>query len=178
MDDRQRLLQRARDGALGPAENAALRAMLAADPTLAAAEERLATLDSLLRQEAAPRRQRSTDAVMAHIIDHLPARVPTAEMQLRLGDVIMGGLLVSLVAVTYSIIGTMFNHSAMLVALAVVSLVAGCGLLAFAGALRGDLPLLGALLRRRVAVGSGEVLVYRAVGCAIAVGGVWLSWLS
>ena len=178
MDERQRLLQRARDGVLGQAENAALQAMLSADSALAGHEGALTELDILLRREAAPRRQRPAEAHIAAVMQGISAHAPATSWHLRVGDVVMAATLISLIVVTYGIMGTMLNRSAMLVALAGVSLVAGCGLMAFAGALRGDLPLLGALLRQRMHLGNGEVLVYRAVGCAIAIGGVWLSWLG
>jgi anti-sigma factor RsiW len=176
MPDNDILLQRAVDGQLGPAENAAVRCMIAGDPQIAAREQALTGLDQLLRQAAAPRRQLADhQRLRERIMARLPANRPIEQVQLRIGDVVLGTAVIGLLVMTYGTLGLVLDRSLLLVLLAGISLVAGCGLLAFAGALRGDLPMLGMLLRRRIAVGPGEVLVYRAIGLTIAVGGIWLT---
>lgn len=174
------LLQRALDGRLGPAENAAMRCMAEANPHVAAQAQALSGLDQLLRLDAIERRtvaDQVTDqsSLRAQIMDRLPATAPAEHLSLRIGDIVLSAAIIGLIVMTYGTLGLVFDRSLLLVLLACISLVAGCGLLAFAGALRGDLPFLGMLLRHRVVVGSGDVLVYRAMGFAIAVGGVWLT---
>jgi anti-sigma factor RsiW len=177
MGPTDRLLQRALDGQLGPAENAGLRSMLAADPAAATAERTLADLDRLLRSEAAPRRQAEQQtALRARIMEGLPAVAPAQQVSLRLGDVVISCALVGMIVTTYGVMDLVLDRSLLLAVLAAISLLAGCGLLACAGALLGDLRLLGRLLHRRVVVGPGEVLACRAVGFALAVGGIWLTW--
>jgi len=174
------LLQRALDGRLGPAENAAVRCMVEANPQVAAQEKALTGLDQLLRQDATVRRQvadqvADQSSLRAQIMARLPATASAEQVSLRIGDIVLGAAIIGLIVMTYGTLGLVFDRSLLLVLLACISLVAGCGLIAFAGALRGDLPFLGMLLRRRVAVGPGDVLVYRAIGFAVAVGGVWLT---
>jgi anti-sigma factor RsiW len=175
MDRHDLLLQRYRDGRLGRDEAAALERMVAADPGLAARAQGLSELDGGLRQLAA--RQGDDHHLLAErITAALPPGRPRAEARISLRDLVFACMTAGVVAMTYVVIATITNQVQLLVALALVSLVAGCVVMLLAGSLRrAEADVLGRLLGKRISVGPGDVLIYRAVGLSLAVGGVWLA---
>lgn len=175
MDPREQLLQRYRDGRLDRDQAAALERMVSSDPALARQAAGLADLDQGLRRLAAARPD-DHHLLADRIVAALPPTLPKAEARLSLRDLLVAGTAGGVVAMTYAVIATITDRLQLLVALALVSLVAGCAIMLLAGSLRrAETGLVGRLLGRRVSVGPGDVLVYRTVGFALAVGGVWLA---
>lgn len=174
MDRDQRLLQRHLDGRLGRDEAAGLRHMLVARPDLASQAAALDCLDIALRAQATT--QQPPAGLAARIATALPARPARAPFRLRLRDLIYANMAVGVVALTYAVLATITAQVQLLMALALVGLVGGTTVLILAGSLRrAEADALGRLLGRRIAIGRGDVLVYRTVGVALAVGGVWLA---
>jgi hypothetical protein len=175
MDSRHLLLQRYRDGRLDRDHAAAVEAMVAGSADLGRQAGALGALDRDLRSLAA-RRPEDHHLLADRIVAALPPTLPRAETRICLRDLVVATCAGGMVAMTYAVITIITDRVQLLVALALVSLVAGCAIMLLAGSLRrAESGLLGRLLGRRISVGPGDVLVYRTVGFALAVGGVWLA---
>ncbi len=181
MHDHHRLLQRDLDGVLGPAESAAVRHLLADRPELAAQAARLHQLDVGLRVVAQPLRMRaeSDAAVHERICASLPSALPVRQLQVRIIDIVFASAVIGMFFVTYGVVGTavhtIFQQAVVLTWLIGLSLIAGLALLLAPGLLRSlESGALGRLIGRPIAIGPADVLIYRAAGLSLVVGGLWL----
>jgi hypothetical protein len=176
MRQHDRWLQRLVDGELSRQEAAGLARLQQERPELADQERRLRDLAVLMRLESA-RAPHAHEELRSAILLRLPARPPRAEARVRPLDLAYAGLVIGLIAATFAVVKVVADQAMLLAILAVISLMAGTGLLLMAGWLRQtEAGMLSKLLRRPVAIGPGDVLVYRAVGLALAVGGLWLAY--
>lgn len=168
----ERLLQRLIDGELSRHEAAGLAQLMQGRPELAEQERKLRDLAVLMSLDA---RHEDGEALRSAILLRLPARPPRAEARVRPLDVLYAGLVIALISTTFAVLKVMTDQAMLLAVLAIISLVAGLALLLMAGWLRQtEAGMLSRLLRRPIAIGPGDVLVYRAVGLALALGGFWL----
>ncbi len=88
-------------------------------------------------------------------------------------------LLVVLVGFGFGLVGNLSSNPLLHFVVAVGSLIAGIALFALAGLIRRmEAGLLGHFLHRPIVVGPADLLVYRAIGIGLVIGGVWLSRLA
>ncbi len=176
MDSRERIVQRSVDGELGAAENAALQHLLASDQDARDTAQRMEGLDRLLRADAArlTRDEAADDMRVARICAKLPAGAPQRQQQLRLLDLIFAGIALTAVTLFYGLVGTM-RDLLPLTSLAVISLIAGVLLISLASPLRRvETSFFSNLMKKRLNIGDGDLLVYRVTGIAIVIGAIWL----
>ena len=181
MHDRDRLLQRELDGALGPAEASAVRRLTQDEPALARTAKDLHALDADLQALAAPLRMAGTDALQGRVLAGLPSAPPARQVRVRPADVMFTVIIAVLVVTTYGILGTavssLIQEAVVLTWLMGLSLAAGLALLVAPGFLRAmESGLMGRLLGRPVAIGPADALIYRGAGAALVVGALWLGF--
>jgi len=185
MNDHDRLLQRLHDGELSQAEAAGLQHLLAGRPELQATSTRLDALDALLKDHAAVSRvsARVSDAAVleARIRERLPSTPPKREVQISAAHIVTAIVLVSFVGLAVMVANQLSEVMRDLVpvwTLAIISAACGLSLLIAARPLlRLEAGMLNRLLRRRLSVGDGEVLVCRVLGVALIVGGAHIAGL-
>ncbi|MBA3699514.1 MAG: hypothetical protein H0W78_11760 [Planctomycetes bacterium] len=186
MHDHDRLLQRLHDGELSHAEAAGLEHLLAGRPDLQAASSRFDALDGLLKDHAAAisrvsSRVSDVSALEARIRQHLPATPPKRQVQISAAHLVTAVVLVSFVALAVMVANQLSEVMRDVVpvwSLAVISAACGLSLLIAARPLlRLEMGMLNRLLRRRLSVGDGEVLVCRVLGVALIVGGAHIAGL-
>jgi anti-sigma factor RsiW len=176
MHDRDRTLQRSIDGELGAAENAAVQHLLAADSAARDHARSLERLDRLLRTRATAlaRGHEAHDQVVSGIVRRMPSGAPERQKQLRLLDLVFAGGALTAVVLFYGLVGSL-RDLLPLTAMAVASFIAGLVLIVMARPLRKvETGFITRVLRKRVNLGSGDLLVYRVTGIAIVIGGIWL----
>ena len=181
MHDHDRLLQRLHDGELSQAEAAGLQHLLAGRPELQATSTRLDALDALLKDHAVVARVSDASALEARIRERLPATPPKREVQISAAHIVTAIVLVSFVGLAVMVANQLSEVMRDLVpvwTLAVISAACGLSLLVAARPLlRLEAGMLNRLLRRRLSVGDGEVLVCRVLGVALIVGGAHIAGL-
>jgi hypothetical protein len=181
MHDHDRLLQRLHDGELSQAEAAGVQHLLAGRPDLRLASARLDALDGLLKDHAVIARVSDASVLEARIRAALPSTPPKREVQISAAHLVTAVVLVSFVALAAMVADQLTEVMRDVVpvwSLAVIS--AACGLALLIAArplLRLETGMLNRLLRRRLAVGDGEVLVCRVLGVALIVGGAHIAGL-
>ena len=186
MRSEDRLQQRALDGVLPRDESAALAALMSERPTLAQQSSALLALDTDLRalssSTLASARQANHDvALRAAIMEGVANRIPATQVRVRPLDLIYAASAAVLALATYGVAGatvrTLFEQAVVMTWAMGISLTLGMLLLLIPGVLRrAESGLLGSILRRPVAIGPADVLIYRAVGMALVVGGIWLTY--
>lgn len=181
MHDHDRLLQRLHDGELSQAEAAGLQHLLAGRPELQAVSTRLDALDVLLKDHAVVSRVSDASELEARIRERLPATPPKREVQISAAHIVTAIVLVSFVGLAVMVANQLSEVMRDLVpvwTLAVISAACGLSLLIAARPLlRLEAGMLNRLLRRRLSVGDGEVLVCRVLGVALIVGGAHIAGL-
>lgn len=185
MNDHDRLLQRLHDGELSQAEAAGLQHLVAGRPELQAASTRLDALDGLLKHHAAEYRAcaSTTDASLlaSRILERLPSTPPKREVQISAAHIVTAAVLVSFVGLAVMVADQLTQVMRDVVpvwSLAIISAACGLSLLIAARPLlRLEAGMLNRLLRRRISVGDGEVLVCRVLGVALIVGGAHIAGL-
>lgn len=181
MHDHDRLLQRLHDGELSQAEAAGLQHLLAGRPDLQASSLRLDALDGLMKDHAAEARSADVSALEARIRAALPLTPPKREVQISAAHLVTAAVLVSFVALAAMVadqLSEVMRDVVPVWSLAVVSAACGLSLLIAARPLlRLESSMLARVLRRRMAVGDGEVLVCRVLGVALIVGGAHIAGL-
>jgi anti-sigma factor RsiW len=181
MHDHDRLLQRLHDGELSRAEAAGLQHLLAGRPDLQAASSRFDALDGLLKDHAAVSRVSDVSALEARIRQALPTTPPKREVQISAAHLVTAVVLVSFVALAVMVANQLSEVMRDVVpvwSLAVISAACGLSLLIAARPLlRLEMGMINRLLRRRLSVGDGEVLVCRVLGVALIVGGAHIAGL-
>ncbi len=183
MHDHDRLLQRLHDGELSQAEAAGLQHLLAGRPDLQAASTRLDALDGLLKDHAHAVAARTSDvsALEARIRERLPSKPPKREVQISAAHLVTAVVLVSFVGLAVMVadqLSEVMRDVVPVWSLAIISAACGLSLLIAARPLlRLEAGMLNRLLRRRLSVGDGEVLVCRVLGVALIVGGAHIAGL-
>ena len=186
MHSEDRLQQRELDGVLPRDQVAALAALTSERPSLAQQSFAMHTLDADLRTLAAvvstPSRRAEHDvALRGLIMERVANRTPATHLRVRPLDVIYAVSAAVLALVTYGFAGaavrTLFEQAVVMTWAIGISLTLGMLLLIVPAFLRrAESGMLGSILRRPVAIGPADVLVYRAVGVALVVGGIWLTY--
>lgn len=181
MHDHERLLQRLHDGELSQAEAAGIQHILAGRPDLQAASSRLDMLDGLLKDHAVAARTSDVSALEARIRERLPSTPPKREVQISAAHIVTAAVLVSFVGLAVMVadqLSEVMRDVVPVWSLAVISAACGLSLLIAARPLlRLEAGMLNRLLRRRLSVGDGEVLVCRVLGVALIVGGAHIAGL-
>ncbi len=179
MHDHERLLQRLHDGELSRAEAAGVQHLLGARADLQSSSTRLDALDALLKDHAVASRVSDVSALEARIRQSLPATPPKREVQISAAHLVTAVVLVSFVALAVMIANQLSEVMRDVVpvwSLAVISAACGLSLLIAARPLLHlEAGMLNRLLRRRLSVGDGEVLVCRVLGVALIVGGAHIA---
>jgi hypothetical protein len=188
------LLQHLIDGEANGAEAAAAEHLLASDPALADRYKFLSDIDLLAKHRAcAVTSDHTANAVLsAQLMDRLPAALPHRRVHVEIGSAVAALLISSVCTAGFFVAGTM-DDLLPLTWMALGSIVGGLvivlGIGGFrprrdedtstysSGRLRAPTPpgLLRRLLGYRFALGDGELLLYRAVGCILMVGGCYLA---
>ncbi len=176
------LQQRALDRVLPRDQAAALAEMVASRPAMAQQAMALQALDADLRQVAGhqPASVRQI-AVREAIMARVAARVPTTQIRVRPLDVIYAATAAVLVFAAYGLTGatvhTLFEQAVVMTWAIGLSLALGLLLLIIPSFLRqAESSLLSSLMRRPITIGAADILIYRAVGLALVVGGIWLTY--
>ena len=181
MHDHDRLLQRFHDGELSQAEAAGLQRLMAERPPLQAASRRCDALDALLKDHAADARVSDVALLESRIREHLPSTPPRREVQVSGLHLVTAVVLVSFVGLAVMVANQLSEIMRDVVpvwSLACISAACGLSLLVAARPLlRLEAGMVNRLLRRRMAVGDGEVLVCRVLGVALIVGGAHIAGL-
>jgi anti-sigma factor RsiW len=175
------LLQRFHDGELSQAEAAGLDRLMRERPELKAASQRLDALDALLKDHVAEVRTGQVAELVDRIQQALPSTIPKRQVQISGVHVVVAAVLVSFVGLAVMVADQLTGVMRDVVpvwSLACISAICGLALLIAARPLlRIEAGLFNRLLRRRLAVGDGEVLVCRALGVALIVGGAHIAGL-
>jgi hypothetical protein len=176
MDPDHLYLQRLLDGELSAREASAMDEALLRSPERAAEHLAHTRLHQLLLAQRSALALQHHQALLTAITERLPAGRPAAYSQVRPLDILVAVSVFAVIGLGYGIIGTLMHGSLVLVGLAVISVVIGCCLVLMAGMLRRiETGFLNRLLRKPISIGPADALVYRAVGIAFAVGGIWLT---
>ena len=169
----QRLLQRYHDGEASRAQAIGAERLLAADPALRAQARNLEMLNQAMHDHARMSRacDRSPSGLVSAAMQRLPNRVPRRQVRLSVGQ-----LSVASAALVAIIIGSALTERLREVmpanAVALMCLLAGIAVVLAARPLvQIEASLFSRLMRRRLAVGDGDVLVCRVLGIALLIGG-------
>lgn len=186
MRSEDRLQQRELDGVLPRDQVAALAVLTRDRPSLAQQSIAMQTLDADLRSLAAvvsapSRRAEHNVTLRGLIMERVAHRTPATHLRVRPLDVIYAASAAMLALTTYGLAGaavrTLFEQAVVMTWAIGISLTLGMLLLIVPGFLRrAESGMLGSILRSPVAIGPADVLVYRAVGVALVVGGIWLTY--
>ncbi len=181
MRQEDRLIQRLRDGELGAAEAAGLERLVRDDPVLRIRAERLEQLDDLLRArtlyqrasaQAASGGRRGDAGLVAAVMARVPAAPPRRQIHLSIGHVAVVAIAGIVIAAGWCLrdpmrdllpVGTIAAVGALL---GLALFVAAKPLLAI------EASLVARMLRKRIPVGDGDVLVCRVLGVALVIGAV------
>ncbi len=173
MTPAERLLQQTLDGYADPARSAA------AEHLNPAQLEALRRLDAALKSRADQPLRVARDVVVARIVAALPTTAPAAQVRVRPVDALVAVLAATILVMVYGMVATVSQTilaQTLWLAWAVgLSLVVGLALLVVPGLLRSwESGLFHRLLGRPIAIGPADVLIYRAVGAGLVLGGIWL----
>ena len=179
MHEHDLLLQRFHDGELSQGEAVGLRRLLSDRPELQATSLRLDALHALLQDHTAEVRGADIAVLEARIRRALPLTPPKREVQVSVVHIITAVVLASFVGLAVMVADQLSDVVREIVpvwSLAVIS--ATCGLVMLLAArplVRLEAGMLNRLLRRRLSVGDGEVLVCRVLGVALMIGGAHIA---
>ena len=173
-------LQRFHDGELPRAEAATVEHLLAGRDDLRQESQRMDALDQAMRAQAEVTTSVADPAAQAAaIMTRLPARTPRAQVQVSMSHVVIAAVLVAFVGLAVAVADSMAAVMRDVVpvwALATVSGICGLALLVAARPLLHiEAGIIAKLMRRRLSVGDGEVLVCRVLGVALIVGGAHIA---
>jgi anti-sigma factor RsiW len=167
------LLQRYHDGEATRAQAVGAERLLADQPALRAQAQRLDALDQIMHEHAQISRagHSTPSGLVQAAMQRLPNRVPRRQVRLSVGQ-----MTVATLALAGIIIGSLLTERLRSVmpadAVALISVLAGVALvLAARPLLQIEASLFSRLMRRRLAVGDGDVLVCRVLGIALLIGG-------
>jgi hypothetical protein len=181
MTPNERLLQRFHDGELTQAEAAGVKHLLAQQPGLQRASVQLETLDGLFKTHASQLQLSDPAALAERIRYHLPSAIPKRQVQVSVMHVVASVVLVCFVGMGVLLadhLKWILNDVVPLWSLALLSMASGAALLVAARPLlRLEAGLVQWMLRRRLSVGDGEVLVCRTLGVALIIGGIHIAGL-
>ncbi len=178
MNRDSQLIQRLVDGLLAPHEADAVERSLTDRGALADLQAARG-LHQLLSMQAHPLSADEHHALMARMIEHLPRALPQSYAKFRPVDLVLACAAICLISVSFGAVGSFMHGSVVLVTIACISVVSGCALVVLAGMLRrAEAGLMRHVLRRPVTVGPSDLLVYRAVGIGMALGGMYLAHAS
>jgi len=179
MQDQDLHLQRLLDGALSAPEAAGVTSQIASDPRLGARLSALQGLDAQLQDLAQPMTSASHQLLLSRISDALPRSAPAVHARVRPTDVIMAIAVLAFVMISFGTAGSLLHGSTVLLALACVGLVSGMLILVLAAMVRrAERGLLRHLLGTAVSLGPADLLVYRAIGIGLSLGGLYLAHLA
>jgi hypothetical protein len=182
------LQQRALDGVLPCEQAAGFAEMVASRPALAEQAAALQALDADLRRvtnaaQSTRGEQRNADHVRLRqaIMARIAARVPASQVRVRPLDVIYASAAAILVFAAYGLtratVQTLFEQAVVMTWAIGLSLTLGLLLLILPSFLRrAEASLLRTVMRRPITIGPADILIYRAVGMALVVGGIWLTY--
>jgi anti-sigma factor RsiW len=171
-----RLVQRYVDGELSAGQNAAVAELVRSRPETAKTLAQLEYVHEQLTAHAGERFVSDTHEVMSALLARLPTTPPVRQGQLRLLDVSLAAVMITVIVLRCFGLAGSFRDLVPLTILAFASMLAGGLLILMAGPLRATHSgMMKRLLYRRVNVGTGGVAVYRVVGIAIFIGGIWLT---
>ena len=179
MHEHDLLLQRFHDGELSQGEAVGLRRLLGDRPELQATSLRLDALHALLQDHTAEVRGADIAVLEARIRQALPLTPPKREVQVSVVHIITAVILASFVGLAVMVADQLSDVVREIVpvwSLAVIS--ATCGLVMLLAArplVRLEAGMFNRLLRRRLSVGDGEVLVCRVLGVALMIGGAHIA---
>ncbi len=181
MQANERLLQRFHDGELTQAEAAGVEHLLAQQPALRAASLQLDALDGLFKEHATRVHATSTADLVQRIRANLPLTVPKREVQVSVMHVVASVVLACFVAMGVFLADNLkwlLNDMIPMWSLALIAMACGLSMLVAARPLLHlEAGIFQWMLRRRLAVGDGEVLVCRVFGVALILGGTHIAGL-
>jgi hypothetical protein len=181
MNTNDLLLQRFHDGELTQAEAAGVEPLLAQQPALRAASHQLDALDGLLKAHAMRVQTTNTADLVERIRANLPTTVPKREVQVSVMHVVASVVLACFVAMGAFLADHMkwlLSDMIPMWSLAIIAMACGFSLLIAARPLLHlEAGFIQWMLRRRLAVGDGEVLVCRVFGIALILGGTHIAGL-
>jgi hypothetical protein len=126
-------------------------------------------------------RSRDVAQLETRIRERLPATPPQKHVQISGAHLVTAVVLVSFVALAVMVadqLSTVLQGAVPVWPLAIISAAIGLSLLVAARPLlRLEAGMLNRLVRRRIAVGDGEVLVCRVLGVALVIGGAHIAGL-
>jgi len=179
MHDHDRLLQRLHDGELSQAEAAGLQRLVSERDELQALSRRFEVLDGLLKDHAVAARSHDVLSLEARIRQNLPSTPPRREVQISGAHIVTAVVLVSFVALAVMVADQLSEVMRDVIPVWSLAMISGaCGLALLVAArplLRLEAGMFNRLLRRRLSVGDGEVLVCRVLGVALIVGGAHIA---
>jgi anti-sigma factor RsiW len=178
MHHEDRLIQRLIDGALSPHEAAALERTVQERPDLAARLGALRALHGDLGVAARPMSADQHHELHLRIAQRLPLTRPQSYARIRPIDLMTAAAVLAAVVMGYVLGGSLVHGGLVSLAAACISFVGGMLVLILAGMLRRiEAGLLARLLGHPVNVGPADLLVTRAVGIGLAIGGILLARL-
>jgi anti-sigma factor RsiW len=176
MHREDRLLQRLIDGALSPHEAAALERTVQERPDLASRLQALRALHGDLAAVAQPISADQHHDLHVRILAHLPTTRPKVYARIRPIDLVTAAAVLAVVVMGYVLGGSMAHGGLVSLAAACLSFVGGLLVLIMAGMLRRlEAGIRARLLGPPVNVGPADLLVTRAVGIGLAIGGILLA---
>jgi hypothetical protein len=172
----EQTIQRYLDGELSSAEAQAVQAMLDAQPGLKKQFVRAQAFDELLYQSASYRDDSQQHEQIASIMDSLPAAAPQRKPSFSLAQMVFAACLVICIGLSYGYAGSSDLETIVPISIiTIVSLVIGFLLVFMARPLRKvEASIAARFLNWRLNVGQADVIMHRAAGIAIILGGAYL----
>lgn len=169
-------LQRYLDGELSSAEAQAVRTMLENKPELRQQFSREQAFDELLFNSANYRDDNEQHEQIASIMEALPAQAPQRKPSFSLAQMIFAALIVVSIGLSYGYAGNSNLESIVPISLiTITSIVIGFLLVFMARPIRRiEASLAARFLSWRLNVGQADVVMHRAAGIAIILGGAYL----
>ena len=178
MRHEDQLIQRRIDGDLSPQEAAAMERAAQDRPDIALRLHALRALHADIGALAKPLSADSHHALHARILHKVPAGRPKVYARIRPIDLVTAGVALGLIVLSYALCGSMVRGSLSVLLIACISFVGGLLVLILASMLRRlEAGLISRLIGRPIAIGPADLLVYRAVGVGLAIGGLLLTRL-
>ena len=168
-----RLLQRYQDGEATRAEAVGAERLLATSSEVQAQAKRREALDQMLLQHAQDIRHanRSPSGLVQAAMQLLPQRPPKRQVRLSVGHLLVGCVALGAI-IMGSALPEHLRESLLTNLVALVCGIAGIALVLAARPLvQLEASVFSRLMRRRLAVGDGDVLVCRVLGLALLIGG-------
>ncbi len=170
--------QRQLDGRLSPGEAAAVDAALARDAARADEASRMRVLHAELSAALRPLDLDTHHALLTRFAQALPQGAPQPSRRLRTADLVLGVALLCMVGLCFGATGSIAHGTIAAMAIASMGLIGGMLLLLIATMLvRNNNGLLSKLLGRKLVIGPADVLLCRAIGLGMVIGGIYLAHL-